>query len=37
MRVLVETEADRVLRLQVRVLLVLDRGERRGLCVRPYQ
>src|SRR6202163_4050683 len=36
-RVLVETKADRVLWLHVRVLLVLDQGERRGLCVRPYQ
>ena len=37
MRVLVEPEADRVLWLHVRVLLVLDQGERRGLCVGPYQ
>ena len=37
MRVPVEPEADRVLWLHVRVLLVLDQGERRGLCVGPYQ
>src|SRR6059036_508838 len=37
MRVLVEPEADRILWLHVRVLLVLDQGERRGLCVGPYQ
>src|SRR5713101_1026392 len=37
MRVFVEPEADRVLWLHVRVLLVLDQGERRGLCVDPYQ
>jgi hypothetical protein len=37
MRVFVEPEADRVLWLHVRVLLVLDRGERRCLCVGPYQ
>src|SRR5947207_5065685 len=36
MRVFVEPEADRVLGLHVRVLLVLDQGERRCLCVRPY-
>jgi len=35
MRVLVEPEADRVLWLHVRVLLVLDPGERRGLWVGP--
>src|SRR5205814_2727523 len=33
MRVLVEPEADRVLWFHVRVLLVLDQGERRGLRV----
>src|SRR5947207_6377200 len=37
MRVLVEPEADRVLWLHVRVLLVLDQGEGRGLGVGPYQ
>src|SRR6059058_1456170 len=37
MRVFVEPEADRVLWLHVRVLLVLDQGERRCLCVGPYQ
>ena len=37
MRVFVEPEADRVLWLHVRVLLVLEQGERRGLCVGPYQ
>jgi hypothetical protein len=37
MRVFVEPEADRVLWLHVRVLLVLDQGEGRGLCVGPYQ
>src|SRR5207237_6865805 len=31
LRVLVEPEADRVLWLHVRVLLVLDQGERRGI------
>ena len=37
MRVFVEPEADRVLWLHVRVLLVLDQGEGRGLCVGPYK
>src|ERR1700692_256679 len=37
MRVLVEPEADRVLWLHVRALLVLDEGERRSLCAGPYQ
>src|ERR1700736_1717355 len=37
MRILVEPEANRVLWLHVRVLLVLDQGEGRGLCVGPYQ
>src|SRR5258708_39156944 len=37
MRVFVEPEADRVLWLHVRVLLVLDQGAGRGLCVGPYQ
>src|SRR5262249_36339550 len=37
MRVFVEPEANRVLWLHVRVLLVLDQGERRGLYVGPYQ
>src|SRR6266571_1134248 len=37
MRVFVEPEADGVLWLHVRVLLVLDQGERRCLCVGPYQ
>jgi hypothetical protein len=37
MRVFVEPEADRTLWLNVRVLLVLDQGEGRGLCVGPYQ
>ena len=35
--VAVEPEADRILWLHVRVLLVLDQGEGRGLCVGPYQ
>src|SRR5438874_12157653 len=35
MRVFVEPEADRVLWLHLRVLLVLDQGERRGPCVGP--
>src|SRR3979411_2378461 len=37
MRVFVEPEADRVLWLHVRMLLVLDQGEGRGLCVGPFQ
>ncbi len=37
MRVFVEPEADRVLWLHVRVLLLLDQGERRSLYVGPYQ
>jgi hypothetical protein len=32
LRVLVEPEANRVFRLHVRVLLVLDQGRRRGLA-----
>jgi hypothetical protein len=37
MRIVVEPEADRVLWLQVRVLLLIHRGERRALCVVPHQ
>src|SRR5262249_31953935 len=37
LRVLVEPEADRVLWLHVRVLLVLNQGERRGLHIAPYR
>jgi len=37
MRVLVRTEADRVLWLHVRVLLVFNQGDCRRLCVGPYQ
>jgi len=36
MRVLVEPEADRILWLHVRVLLVLDQGQGRGFCAGPY-
>jgi hypothetical protein len=35
--IVVEPEADRVLCLQVRVLLVIHPSERRTLCVVPYQ
>jgi len=37
MRVFVEPEADRVLWLHLRVLLVLDQGERCGPCVGSFQ
>jgi hypothetical protein len=37
MRVFVEPEANRVFGFHVRVLRVLDQGERRGLCVGPYR
>jgi hypothetical protein len=37
MRVLVEPEADRVLWLNARVLLVLDQGERRNLRAASFQ